>query len=257
MNNIKLIFSSVLILVFSTFLFAQENASATEIETETTSESAAENKFSQHVDFYQALFVPATVTYEMVGEQLLYTAKWNFIEGTAGLGVSNERLDLLGHVSLQPDFLRLPLGGYCFYLNLDEYLHYRYLFDVSSQFDILTGGTIGFTTETNWKVYAQCFYFLKLAGINGINKTLVDNDLAAAIHFEKTFGKNRICYGISSFDNFYYPKFFCPQFHIEYGYKFYENIITTLTVNVRYVDMFTLSSYLEEVEVKLGFGVDL
>ena len=212
----------------------------------------SENSFQQKFQAFAGFFYPSTISGGTKEIQLVYEPQINNCKLLFGFGLDDSRLDFTSSVNYLPDFFDFRNKNKNFTLEFSEQLHFRLLYDISFQFDSLSGINFSYSPVETLNFELKFYYFLKLAKIFSINPVLVTNEIAFAASIQKDFAASFIKFGASSYDIFYYPELIAPIWNFGFGYHFSDKITGLAHLNFRYIDMFTLSAYIECVEFKIG-----
>lgn len=202
-------------------------------------------------------FFPPAVSEEAYEAQAIYQIKWNELSSSSGLAVYKNKLDATEKLVYSPDLFSFYANTNRLSFNFEETVHCSVLYDVSSKFNFLSGAGFSLVTKNDFSFNAKLFYLLKLSKVFSIDRLLIDQEFAFSLLFQHQFNQAFLKYGVSSCDFFYYPKAVAPVWKIGYGYHFTPEFCGEMEINFRYIDMFTLSSYMESAEFKIGVGIKI
>ena len=145
-----------------------------------------------------------------------------------------------------------------FRLGADLYFNYEYLNEISSKYIFLYGLSAELFSGPYLSISARLF-----AG-NRISHIFLDKNDSPKIHnwdVQSDFtiqGKTKInlCpfFTISSFEGFRYPLFYSPIFTLGLEYISLDKFSLGISGSLRYIDAFTLSSYMDSWTVRIYAG---
>ncbi len=208
-------------------------------------------------------YMPSSIADEKVEAQLIYSnslqlANQNVIDYSAGINVNNSLVGATEYLSWKFTDAISSRNDYSFNIFFDQCLHWRYLYQVSNQLDFLIGPHFQFNLAKGWSIEVTTLYLLKIGFIDGMKKPVAANDGEAGFYFKKRFTPSFSgIFSLTSYDFFYIPKFLAPIWTLGVQYDISSQFYLSLDTKVRYIDMFTLTAYLDSFEIRLAFGVVL
>ena len=221
-------------------------------EAEPNEKKSVEQKVWACEDF----FVPETSIGEWIETQIFYSVKMDPLYARVGCSFGNVKSNAMAEFQYFPLNFIVPNAN--LHLGFNQIFHWRRLYDVSDAFDIMPGACFIVETDYGFDFKFKIYYLLKISKIMKMEKGeyLRDHEFAFDFSMEKNIGeKVQVGLGLSSFDDFYYPKMFAPIFNLGVNVDISERVFFGGAANVRYIDFFTLSGHIESFELKVFGGI--
>lgn len=116
--------------------------------------------------------------------------------------------------------------------------------------------SFGSLARLNFSFDASYMYkYSVIPSIRSYVNNLVDKGLAFSLKFQKEFKSSFLTYaGVSSYELFRYPLFLMPTYFFGFLYTHPSGLTAKTQVNIRYSDQFTLTSYINYINISAGVG---
>ncbi len=167
----------------------------------------------------------------------------------AGIFVQPSQFDFSTEVVYWPTFFN------CFNAGAGTILHFVSCNDIFVEFDYLSGGYFSFHTQKKFDCMVNFLYHGKTARIFAIKDDvpwLKNNSIAFKTEFNfRPISQLNLNLSISSYSMYRYMLWFAPDFSFSVDYKFFDMFAIGGQVEIQYIDMLTLSSNLNSVDLRI------
>lgn len=181
--------------------------------------------------------------------------KTPFFTGDIGASLNDFSQDITTNFRIAPYQTQYVNVG------LNPFFHVGIFLDIGQEIDIGMRAFIDITNKQSKNPFTfslEVGSFYKFTFINILPKHLTDFDVIGSVTFSQRFLEyHKIAFRISSYENYYYPLFLNPSFHLNYEF----NITDTSTIGteffLRYTDMLTLTGTIDGFQGKLFYKLTL
>jgi hypothetical protein len=192
--------------------------------------------------------------YRVAGD-VMYRFEGDRLSGTAGVQCSTWTTDIVTNGVWYPlKFRKFKIGFGALY-------HFGRFRNVEYEHDFFLGTYLAFQPFEHFYINTDISGSIKITYIPSLPRefnTLRDNGLALSVHIGTVFAKRfRVEAVIASYEMFRYHLFLNPTFSLSTAYVFKNGFFAGLTMGVRYSDIFTLTSHVDNYFGLVSFGVTL
>lgn len=181
--------------------------------------------------------------------------KLPFFTGDIGVSIHSFSQDI------STNFRFTPYKNQYIQVGFKPFFHAGIFGDIGKEIDV---GSLAFIEISNQEKQNAFTFLLKVGSfykftfINLIPKHLRDIELLFSIAFAQRFLENHeISFFISSYEDYYYPLFLNPSFHLRYTHNIQGKYSIGGEAFVRYTDMLTLTGTIDGFQVKLFYTLKL
>lgn len=180
-----------------------------------------------------------------VANSLTYEFSQSAYSLLAGIKLGAESSDITVAGTWMPLRMRLFSFGPQIEYNFDLFMNY------SMEHNFLFGAKATVGRPDRLLVTAECSYLLKLTDFYRLPAIplLRDDSIATTLSFASILrNRMKIAFKIYSHDTFYYPLFCTPTYEMQLGWIVTPDFTVESSLMVRYSDMFTLTSYVSNIQ---------
>ena len=158
-------------------------------------------------------------------------------------------------VDFSTEFIYWPTFFNCFNAGVGTIFHFVHCNDIFSEFDYLSGAYLSFHTPKKFDCMANFLYHGKAARIFAIKDDvpwLKNNSIAFKTEFNfRPISQLNLNLSVSSYSMYRYMFWFAPDFSFSADYKFFDMFAVGGQIEIQYIDMFTLSSNLNSIDIRI------
>lgn len=172
----------------------------------------------------------------------------NEIKANFGNSYKSGQTDVSTNVIYAPTFFN------CFNVGAETILHFVDYKDVFVEFDFLSGIYLSYHTAKKFDCMLNFLYHGKAARIFAIQDEvpwLKNNTIAfkTEVNF-RPIEKLNLNFSVSSYSAYRYMLWLAPDFSFSADYKFIDMFSIGSQIEIQYIDMFTLSSNLNSIDLR-------
>ncbi len=172
----------------------------------------------------------------------------NEIKANIGSLMQPSQVDFSTEIIYWPTFFN------CFNAGVGMIFHKMDYSKLFSEYDFLTGFYLSYHTKNKFDCMANFLYHGKAAKIEAIEDdvSLLKNSSIAfktEVNFRPIKPLN-LNLSISSYSQFRYMLFLAPDFSFSADYKFFDTFSIGSELEIQYIDLFTLSSNLNSIDLR-------
>lgn len=179
------------------------------------------------------------------------SANLDMNEIKAGVGVRGQA----GQTDFSMGAIYAPTFFNCFNAGAQSIFHLVYCNDTFVELDFLSGIYLGYHTEKKFDCMLNFLYHGKNARIFAIQDDVPwirNNSIAfkTEINF-RPVQKLNINFAVSSYSDYRFMIWFAPDFSLAVDYNLFDIFSLGSEIEIQYIDMFTLSSNLNSIDLRL------
>ncbi len=167
----------------------------------------------------------------------------------AGIFVQPSQVDFSTETVYWPTFFN------CFNAGVGSVLHFVHCNDIFVEFDYLSGVYLSYHTPKKFDCMLNFLYHEKNSRIFAIKDDvpwLKNRSIAFKTEFNfRPISQLNLNLTISSYSMYRYMLWFAPDFSFSADYKFFDMFAVGGQVEIQYIDMFTLSSNLNSIDLRI------
>lgn len=171
------------------------------------------------------------------------------IQANAGFLLQPSQVDFSTEVVYWPTFFN------CFNAGVGTILHFVSCHDIFTEVDFLSGVYLSYHTPKKFDCMLNFLYHGKSARIFAIEDDvpeLKNSSIALKTEFNfRPIKPLNLCLSVSSYSMYRYMLWFAPDFSLSADYKFLDMFAVGGQIEIQYIDMFTLSSNLNSIGIRI------
>ena len=171
------------------------------------------------------------------------------IQANAGFFLQPSQVDFSTEVVYWPTFFN------CFNAGVGTILHFVSCHDIFTEVDFLSGVYLSYHTPKKFDCMLNFLYHGKSARIFAIEDDvpeLKNSSIALKTEFNfRPIKPLNLCLSVSSYSMYRYMLWFAPDFSLSADYKFLDMFAVGGQIEIQYIDMFTLSSNLNSIGIRI------
>ncbi len=171
------------------------------------------------------------------------------IRANAGFLLQPSQLDFSTEAVYWPTFFD------CFNAGWGTIFHFVSCSDIFTEVDFLTGVYLSYHTPKKFDCMLNFLYHGKSAHIFAIEDdvpALKNSSIAFKTEFNfRPVAPLNLCLSVSSYSMYRYMLWFAPDFSFSADYKFIDMFAVGGEIEIQYIDMFTLSSNLNSIGIRI------
>lgn len=176
------------------------------------------------------------------------------IRANAGVFVQPSQFDFSTEIIYWPTFFN------CLNAGAGSIFHFVSYSDIFVEFDFLTGVYLSYHTPEKFDCMVNFLYHGKSARIFEIEDKvpwLKNDSIAFKTEFNfRPIRRLNLNLSVSSYSMYRYMLWFAPDFSFSADYKFFDMFAVGGQIEIQYIDMFTLSSNLNNVDIRIYGRLD-
>jgi hypothetical protein len=185
----------------------------------------------------------------------VYHYEGSSVSGTAGVQFSKWTTDITAQGVWYPlKFRKVKFGFGALY-------HFGRFRNIEYEQDFFLGAYCAFQPNEHFYINTDVSGTIKITGIPSLPREfsrLRDNGLALSVGIGTVFARRfRVEVSIASYELFRYHLFLHPTFATSLEYVFENGFYTGVTMGVRYSDIFTLTSHVDNYYGSIALGITL
>ena len=171
------------------------------------------------------------------------------IRSNAGIFVQPSQVDFSTEIIYWPTFFN------CFNAGVGSIFHFVHCNDIFVEFDYLSGVYLSYHTPKKFDCMLNFLYHGKAARIFAIQDDvpwLKNSSIAFRTEFNfRPVSQLNLNLSVSSYSMYRYMLWFAPDFSFSADYKFFDMFAVGGQIEIQYIDMFTLSSNLNSIDLRI------
>lgn len=171
------------------------------------------------------------------------------IQANAGFLLQPSQVDFSTEVVYWPTFFN------CFNAGVGTVFHFVSCHDIFTEVDFLSGVYLSYHTPKKFDCMLNFLYHGKSAHIFAIEDDvpeLKNSSIAFKTEFNfRPIKPLNLCLSVSSYSMYRYMLWFAPDFSLSADYKFLDMFAVGGQIEIQYIDMFTLSSNLNSIGIRI------
>lgn len=171
------------------------------------------------------------------------------IQANAGFLLQPSQVDFSTEVVYWPTFFN------CFNAGVGTILHFVSCHDIFTEVDFLSGVYLSYHTPKKFDCMLNFLYHGKSVRIFAIEDDvpeLKNSSIALKTEFNfRPIKPLNLCLSVSSYSMYRYMLWFAPDFSLSADYKFLDMFAVGGQIEIQYIDMFTLSSNLNSIGIRI------